>query len=320
MARGLKELLGFGSQRYAVIDVGTNSVKFHVGERAADGAWRDDRRPGRGHAPRRGTRRARAARAGADGADDRGDRRHGRRGAADRRRCAIAAVGTAGLRIAANTRRFVDAVRGRAGRRDRGHLGRGREPARLPRGEGGHRARPTGRSSCSTRAAAAPSSRSATANTSTSGSASTSAPSASPSASGSTVPSPTRSLAAALDAIAADLARLDGRPRPGRARRHGRRVTNLAAVKHGLATYDPDVVQGTVLDRAEVDRQIELYRIRTADERRADRRPAARSAPRSSSPAPASCGPCWRSSAATRSTVSDRGLRHGLLIDAVRTC
>ena len=33
-------------------------------------------------------------------------------------------------------------------------------------------------------------------------------------------------------------------------------------------TYDPDVVQGTVLDRAEIDRQIELYRTRDADERR----------------------------------------------------
>ena len=40
MARGLKALAGFGARRYAVIDVGTNSVKFHVGERAADGEWR----------------------------------------------------------------------------------------------------------------------------------------------------------------------------------------------------------------------------------------------------------------------------------------
>jgi len=45
-------------------------------------------------------------------------------------------------------------------------------------------------------------------------------------------------------------------------------VTNLAAVKHDLAVYDPEVVQGTVLDRAEIDRQIELYRSRSADERR----------------------------------------------------
>ena len=82
-------------------------------------------------------------------------------------------------------------------------------------------------------------------------------------------------LAAALDAIAADLARLDGRPAPDALVGMGGAVTNLAAVKHGLATYDPDVVQGTVLDRAEIDRQIELYR--TRDRRRAprDRRPAA---------------------------------------------
>ena len=75
-------------------------------------------------------------------------------------------------------------------------------------------------------------------------------------------------LAAALDAIAADLSRLDGRPTPDALVGMGGAVTNLAAVKHGLATYDPDVVQGTVLDRAEIDRQIELYRTRTADERR----------------------------------------------------
>ena len=44
--------------------------------------------------------------------------------------------------------------------------------------------------------------------------------------------------------------------------------TAAGAVSHGLATYDPDVVQGTVLDRDEVDRQLELYRSRSADERR----------------------------------------------------
>jgi exopolyphosphatase/guanosine-5'-triphosphate,3'-diphosphate pyrophosphatase len=48
----------------------------------------------------------------------------------------------------------------------------------------------------------------------------------------------------------------------------GGAVTNLAAVRHGLATYDPDVVQGTVLDAAEIDRQIDRYRERTAEQRR----------------------------------------------------
>jgi len=46
-------------------------------------------------------------------------------------------------------------------------------------------------------------------------------------------------------------------------------VTNITAVKLGLATYDPDLVQGAVLDRAEIDRQIELYRSRDAEARRA---------------------------------------------------
>jgi hypothetical protein len=45
-------------------------------------------------------------------------------------------------------------------------------------------------------------------------------------------------------------------------------LTNLAAVERGLAVYDPDAVYGTRLDRAEIDRQIELYRTRSADERR----------------------------------------------------
>ena len=48
----------------------------------------------------------------------------------------------------------------------------------------------------------------------------------------------------------------------------GGAVTNLAAVKHELAVYDPAIIQGTVLDREEVDRQIELYRTRDAEARR----------------------------------------------------
>ena len=36
---GLKLLVDFASPRYAVVDVGTNSVKFVLGERQADGSW-----------------------------------------------------------------------------------------------------------------------------------------------------------------------------------------------------------------------------------------------------------------------------------------
>ena len=72
----------------------------------------------------------------------------------------------------------------------------------------------------------------------------------------------------ACGAIATELARIERRPGPDAVVGMGGAITNLAAVKHGLVDYDPDVVQGTVLDRAEIDRQIELYRTRTADERR----------------------------------------------------
>src|SRR4029077_10849929 len=72
----------------------------------------------------------------------------------------------------------------------------------------------------------------------------------------------------ACDAISADLERLEGRSRPAVLIGMGGALTNLASVQHGLETYDSDVIQGTVLDRAEVDRQIMLYSRRTADERR----------------------------------------------------
>ena len=73
----------------------------------------------------------------------------------------------------------------------------------------------------------------------------------------------------ALAAIAGDLSSIDGRPPPDALVAMGGAVTNLTAVKLGLATYDPDAVQGAVLDRDEVDRQIEQYRSRDADARRA---------------------------------------------------
>ena len=92
-------------------------------------------------------------------------------------------------------------------------------------------------------------------------------------------------------AIAADLARLDGRPAPDALVAMGGAVTNLAAVKHGLAEYDADVVQGTVLDRAEIDRQIELYRA-AAPTSVARSSACSPSALTSSSRVPASCARC----------------------------
>jgi exopolyphosphatase/guanosine-5'-triphosphate,3'-diphosphate pyrophosphatase len=124
-------------------------------------------------------------------------------------------------------------------------------------------------------------------------------------------------LAAALGAIAADLARLDGRPSPEVLVAMGGAVTNLAAVKHGLARYDPDIVQGTVLDRTEIDRQIELYRARTVDERRA----IVGLQPQRGDIILA--GACIVRTVISKLgkdsiTVSDRGLRHGVLVDRFR--
>ena len=118
-------------------------------------------------------------------------------------------------------------------------------------------------------------------------------------------------LDAALAGVADDLSRLDDRPAPDAIVAIGGTSTNLAAVKHGLATYDPDVVQGTVLDLAEIDRQIELYRTRSADERRqiAGLQPARAEV--------ILAGACIVRTILTKLhheslTVSDRGLRHGV--------
>ncbi|HTI32798.1 MAG TPA: hypothetical protein VL422_03915 [Miltoncostaea sp.] len=69
-------------------------------------------------------------------------------------------------------------------------------------------------------------------------------------------------------AVAAELGVLEGRPRAEAVIGLGGVFTNLAAVMHGLVPYDPAVVEGTVLDRAEIDHQIDRYRAMGADRRR----------------------------------------------------
>jgi exopolyphosphatase/guanosine-5'-triphosphate,3'-diphosphate pyrophosphatase len=118
----------------------------------------------------------------------------------------------------------------------------------------------------------------------------------------------------AMAAISADLSRIDGRPSPDTLVGMGGAVTNLTAVKLGLATYDPDAVQGAVLDRAEVDRQIEHYRSRDADARRE----TVGLQPKRADVILA--GACIVRTVMDKLgqqtlTVSDRGLRHGLLVD-----
>ena len=120
-------------------------------------------------------------------------------------------------------------------------------------------------------------------------------------------------LQAALAAIASDLHRLDGRPAPDALVGMGGAVTNITAVKLGLDPYDPDAVQGAILERADIDRQIELYRSRDADGRRS----IVGLQPKRADVILA--GACIVRTVMDKLgqdtvTVSDRGLRHGLLI------
>jgi exopolyphosphatase/guanosine-5'-triphosphate,3'-diphosphate pyrophosphatase len=83
-------------------------------------------------------------------------------------------------------------------------------------------------------------------------------------------------------------------------------------VRHGLAEYDPAVIQGTTLDRDEVDRQIELYRSRSADARRTI---PGLQAGRAEVILAGACivRTVLELLGHSSLTVSDRGLRHGLI-------
>ena len=121
-------------------------------------------------------------------------------------------------------------------------------------------------------------------------------------------------LDAVMARIAEDLVPLDERPRPEALVGMGGAITNITAVQHGLATYDPDVVQGSVLDRDEIDRQIERYASLDAEGRRS----IVGLQPKRADVILA--GACIVRTVMEKLdqralTVSDRGLRHGLLLD-----
>ena len=119
-------------------------------------------------------------------------------------------------------------------------------------------------------------------------------------------------LQEARAAIAADLSRLDGQPQPDALVGMGGAITNITAVRHEMATYDPEVVQGAVIERAEIERQIELYRSRDADARR---RIIGLQPKRAEVILAGACivGSVMDKLGIEQMTVSDRGLRHGLL-------
>jgi exopolyphosphatase/guanosine-5'-triphosphate,3'-diphosphate pyrophosphatase len=121
-------------------------------------------------------------------------------------------------------------------------------------------------------------------------------------------------LGKALAALSTEFARLGGRPAPDALAAMGGATTNIAAVKHGLARYDPDIVQGTVLDRAEIDRQIELYRSMDAEARR---RIVGLQPKRAEVILAGACilRTVMEKLGRRSLVVSDRGLRHGVLAE-----
>jgi exopolyphosphatase/guanosine-5'-triphosphate,3'-diphosphate pyrophosphatase len=119
-------------------------------------------------------------------------------------------------------------------------------------------------------------------------------------------------------AISRDLGRLDGRPPVDDLVGMGGAITNLTAVSLALEPYDADRVQGAVLERSEIDRQIELYRTTPTE----DRRSIVGLQPKRAEVILA--GACivrtvMDKLGADRLTVSDRGLRHGVLAERFGT-
>lgn len=298
--------------RYAVIDVGTNSVKFNISERRPDGTWQtlvdhaEITRLGEGLektgeiSSEAMTRTVSAIAAMASEARDAGV-------------SAIAAVGTMGMRVARNSQQFIDSVEQRCGVRieiipgeEEGRLAYLAVKAGLGLAEGSLAIFDTGGGS--------------TQFTFGHGSVVEERFSLNVGAVRFTekyglagVISQER-LHAAIDAIASELARIDARPAPDTLVGMGGAITNIAAVKHQLAKYDPDVIQGSVIERTEVERQIELYCSRSLEERRA----IVGLQPKRADVILA--GACivkvvMDKLGKDRLSVSDRGLRHGLLID-----
>jgi exopolyphosphatase/guanosine-5'-triphosphate,3'-diphosphate pyrophosphatase len=298
--------------RYAVIDVGTNSVKFNISERRTDGTWQT--LVDRAEITRLGENLEKTG----EISDDAMARTVSAIAAmvAEAQAAgvaAIAAVGTMGMRMARNSQQFIDSVEQRCGVRieiipgeEEGRLAYLAVKSGLGLAEGSLAIFDTGGGS--------------TQFTFGHGSAVEERFSLNVGAVRFTekyglagVVSPEQ-LKAAVDAIASELARIDAKPSPDTLVGMGGAITNMAAVKHQLAKYDPNVIQGSVIERAEVERQIEMYRSRSLDERRA----IVGLQPKRADVILA--GACivkivMDKLAKDRLSVSDRGLRHGLLID-----
>jgi exopolyphosphatase/guanosine-5'-triphosphate,3'-diphosphate pyrophosphatase len=298
--------------RQAVIDVGTNSVKFHLAEQQADGTWTtvidraDVTRLGEGMQESRQVSSPALERTAA--AIEAMAAQAAREGAAG-----VTAVGTMGLRTATNSQALIDLVKDRCGVEiqvipgaEEGRIAYLAVQSSAGVGDGTLVIFDTGGGSSQFTIGR-----------------------------GTRIDrqfsvdvgavrfterfhldqvTPEKVLNQALEAIAADLGALDGVDPPDTLVGMGGAVTNMTAVMHGLAKYDPDIVQGSVLDRVEISRQIERYRRRSAEERRQ----IVGLQPKRAEVILA--GACVVRTIMDRLrkqclTVSDRGLRHGVLID-----
>ena len=297
---------------YAVIDVGTNSVKFQIAERSADGTWRKlvDRaevtRLGEGLRETGEIAPAAIERtvAAIAGMADEAQRQHA---------SALVAVGTMGMRTARNSDRFIALVRDRCGvaievitGTEEGRLAYLAVKSGLGVGEGRLVVFDTGGGSTQFTFG-----HGATVDEQFSLNVGAVRLTGQFGLGGAITP---EQLRGALEAIAGEFRRLDGVPSPDALVGMGGAITNMTAVMHGMSSYDADKVQGSVLSRTEVERQIELYRSRDIEARRQ----IVGLQPKRADVILA--GACVVRTVMDKLgrdalTVSDRGLRHGLLID-----
>ena len=311
-SRGLAATLSGRAPRYAVLDVGTNSVKFHMAEPGADGMW---------HAV---ADRAEMTRLG-EGLKEGGSITNEAvartaaaiKGMVDEAReagcVALAAVGTAGLRMAANSAEVLETIRASTGMKvdvitgdEEGRLAYLAVRRGLPIAHGSLVVFDTGGGSSqftfgngalvSDRFSVNVGAVRYTERYGLNGVVSSDA------------------LRDAMRVIGDDLSRIAGRPEPETLVAMGGAVTNLAAVRYGLATYDPGKIQGAVLSRDEIDRQIALYRSTPLEKRRGivGLQPARADV--------ILAGACIIRTVMEllnklELTVSDRGLRHGVLAE-----
>lgn len=309
---GLRDLIEKAPERYAVIDVGTNSVKLHVGELREDGSWTvvSDR----AELARLGEAIAETGRI-SDAALDRTAATIAEMVAEARREKvkAIAAVGTAGLRIASNGGQIVDAIHERTGVRI--EVISGEEEARLA-----YVATITALGPIIGSVAVFDTGGGSSQFTFGTGKEVDERFSVDVGAAryteqfGLDQAVSEEIVGQAMQAIALDLERLDGRETPETLIGMGGGMTNITAVAKGLQRYDAEVVQGAVIDTKEIDRQIELYRSRDADARRS----IVGLQPKRAEVILA--GACiirtvMKKLTKDRLIVSDRGLRHGVLAE-----